>query len=126
MALTAEEHIRFARHCESFVRFLKAEKTKWPQWTMTAIFYSALHYAQALIVASSKTANDHMERNALLSSNWPDLKKPYGRLYQYAQDARYEAYKHNENRLKLAMDLLEEVKKEVQASWPTQPPPSFK
>ena len=62
LALRPADHRKRANYNESFARWLKAEKSKWPSWTMTAIFYSAVHHAQTLLVHNGIRPRDHGER----------------------------------------------------------------
>jgi len=124
LALTSADHLRQAQYNESFVGFLRGEKSKWPAWAMTAIFYAAVHYVQALLVEAGHTPLGHSARNRLLVT-WPPIRTPYMRLYQYSRDARYGCLSPDEKRLAHALGLLEDVKREVVVAWPTTPPPTI-
>jgi len=112
MALTPADHLRRATYNEGFARWLGGEKSKWPSWTMTALFYSAVHHADALLVTNEQRPRDHGERNDALLS-WPTVRTPYMRLFQYSIEARYEGHNHDQKRLVHALNLLDDVKSAV-------------
>lgn len=65
---TKNEHIKKAERNEAFAFFL-AEKTKYLDWAITILFYSALHYIDAVLAVSLADPEDHKERKAQMSVN---------------------------------------------------------
>lgn len=118
MSLTPDEHIKRAKYNESFARWLGGDKSKWPSWTMTAVFYSALHAVDALFAARSVPTGRHKIRNNSVVA-FPDLRKPYMRLFDYGHQARYLGKDHDQKRLAHALALLDDVKHEVRSEWPS-------
>lgn len=112
MALTADEHLRRAKYNEDFARWLGIGKSKWPSWTVTALFYAGVHQVQALLVTHDLSAEKHGERFGALV-NWPDVRIPYARLYQLSIEARYQGKDHSEARREHALALLDDIKREV-------------
>lgn len=107
------EHEKWAKYNEDFARWLGP---KFPQWTTVALFYAALHYVDAYLRGDNgwnptREEEKHGFRNDYLRRHFRDLYKPYGRLFQYGHDARYNcATKHP---LEKAFTALDEVKAEI-------------
>lgn len=53
------------------------------------LFYSALHYVNAVLATRGQSANFHRERYDLLDSQ-TNLGKDYGTLFQRSMNARYD------------------------------------
>jgi hypothetical protein len=109
------EHEKWAKHNEDFARWLKG---KWPQWIMTSLFYSALHYVDAFLRGDQGwnppyEEENHKERNRLLG-RWPEIRGPYRRLYTWSHEARYYCHLHSESQVARGFEALEQLKDAIQ------------
>ena len=64
----------------------------YPDWALTALFYAALHLADAVLVRWYPRPKDHEERNRLIArdSQLRHVRREYMELYQRSRDTRYE------------------------------------
>jgi hypothetical protein len=87
-----EEHLSKWRHNET--RSLQLEPGPFTDWSVTTMFYAALHLVDAYFVSQSppvQTAG-HQRRNALVQRD-PSLGSHYAdyqELYDRSRDARYD------------------------------------
>lgn len=82
------------KHNESFVEFLN-KSSKFPDWTIIGIFYSALHYMNLFLSnqydIKISNINSHRKRNAIINSKCSNnIAKQYNILYDLSRTARYQ------------------------------------
>jgi hypothetical protein len=87
---TMTDHVQRARINEAFANSLSPQTQA--EWKVIASFYSALHYAEAVIVRSGGASSDHRTRGNYMRS-LPELqlvRTNYETLANFAWDARYD------------------------------------
>ncbi len=101
---TDKEHSSKAEYNEAF--FLET-KGQYQDWAITGLFYSALHYVDALLSKKGHSVENHARRfwyvksAKELKSLYPD----YRALYDHSVNARYKMWKFTEAE-------LDEIRKE--------------
>jgi len=98
-------HIEKAKHNENFIMQIKKidslKKPAFPDWIVTVIFYSALHYVDSklAIVAPHpfKHPPTHADRNTAVACYLPKISKYYFFLKNKSEYARY--FPHSEKRI---------------------------
>lgn len=88
---TKEEHLEKAEHNQKLADSLA--KSAYPDWAVTVYFYSALHYAHAILAVYGQHPESHEATAPLIRKN-PVLKKvwtEYRSLQTAARNARYYA-----------------------------------
>jgi len=89
-----KQHIKKAAHNEQFFDHVKHD---YPDWAMTGLFYSVLHYIEAYLATKGIHVEDHKERAkhvGLLAPLKPYY-ADYRRLYDYSVNARYKMHEFN-------------------------------
>jgi len=100
--LTTEEHIEKARHNEGFLSsFGDISKISVPflDWLVTTIFYSALHYVDAILALGNVHPGKHSDRRLGIQRN-KDLRviwKDYRNLEDKSRKARYTLHGFSNN-----------------------------
>ena len=64
--LTVQEHLTKAERNERFVEAISVISERFPEWEITVLFYSALHYASAFLASQGHNPEDHRRRNDLI------------------------------------------------------------
>ena len=64
---TQAEHIKQAERNEKLAETLA--RTAYHEWTVTVLFYSALHYVNAILVVSGEKIDSHGQRQTLMWKN---------------------------------------------------------
>ena len=85
---TLDQHLSFAESNERFAGSIAALPTRFPDWEITVLFYSALHYADAFLSTQGIHPRNHdsrIESIKLYISAWED----YRHLYRLSLGARY-------------------------------------
>lgn len=85
-----EEHVHRAEQDDVFFQVTSRGEPAHLHWAVVALFYSALHYVEAVLFPSHSSS--HADRNRRISIH-PDLRPlfpAYYDLYQRSLDARYE------------------------------------
>ena len=93
------EHIAKAERNEKFAETVC--KTKYYEWAITIIFYSALHYVDAVLAASGIHPENHTDRGDAMGVN-PTLlrvREEYRLLETLSRNSRYRAMRIDENDL---------------------------
>ena len=91
----AIEHLAKVRSNKLMLDHLgDASSTKFPDWYVTVVYYTALHCVEAIFDQDKKWhTTSHKERDEKLLKNFPaidaEFKKAYWRLYQQSWEARY-------------------------------------
>lgn len=81
-----EQHLLKAERNATFAQFL-AEKTKYIDWAVTMLFYSALHYFDAVLAVSGEHPKNHQERHDAIDVN--DTLKQVYREYRVLETASW-------------------------------------
>lgn len=87
------EHISKAERNEKFAETVS--KTAYIEWAVTMLFYSALHYVDAILAASAVHPETHTQRGDAIGTN-PTLqavRAEYRILETLSKNARYRAMK---------------------------------
>ena len=86
--LNAQDHLALAEKNEQFAEALPALPQRFPEREITALFYSALHYASAFLATQGHYPESHGHRNNLVR-NLTNIGEHYRNLYSLGRDARY-------------------------------------
>jgi len=97
---SSASHLDKAKHNENFIMQLKKidsfQKPVFPDWIVTAIFYSALHYVDSKLAVVApplfKHPSNHAERNTAVACYLPNISKYYFFLKNKSEYARYFPY----------------------------------
>ncbi len=84
-----QQYIRKAERNERLADELASLPRRYPEWEITTLFYSALHYVNVFLATQEQSANYHRERYDLLDSQ-TSLGKDYNTLFQWSMNARYD------------------------------------
>jgi len=115
---TPQEHLAQAARNEEFANAISGLETRFTQWEVTALFYSALHYVSALLAIQGYEAKNHHQRRALIAQH-TDVSYEYDNLLQYSLDARYELKQFTPEEVELLKaDDFRRVKEEILALLP--------
>ncbi len=104
MPPTAFDHYEWARSNEGFYRELGAENSGRPDWSMTVLFYAAVHYVQAGCVhlGHRPLPRTHEARKDAIRTLFNEISDTYETLYANSRRARYECIKHRKHDLSFA------------------------
>lgn len=58
-------------------------------WSVTVAFYSAVHYVESLFAMNGKHSLNHGQRNDDLMRQWPNVHRPFIKLYGLSLHTRY-------------------------------------
>ena len=86
-----EKHISKAVHNEEFWQSINTDESKYPDWAVTGIFYSAMHYIDAVFARDGKHLKTHDEADTRIAMHG-DLVKiypEYCRLKKFRWNASY-------------------------------------
>lgn len=86
--LTVQEHLDLAEKNEQFAESIASLPQRFPEWEITALFYSALHYASAFLAAQGYNPQNHSQRNNLVG-NLTNAGTDYQNLYRLSLNTRY-------------------------------------
>ena len=86
--LNTQDHLALAEKNEQFMEVLSDLPQRFPEWEITALFYSALHYANAFLAAQGHHPENHNHRNNLVR-DLTNIGTDYRNLYSLSRDARY-------------------------------------
>ena len=85
---TLNQHLSQAESNERFAESIAALPARFPDWEITALFYSALHYVDAFLSTQGIHPRNHdsrIESMKLYIRSWED----YRHLYRLSLAARY-------------------------------------
>ena len=85
---TLNQHLPLAESNERFVESISSLPARFPDWEITALFYSALHYVDAFLSTQGIHPRSHENRIRSIrqyADSWED----YRDLYNLSLDARY-------------------------------------
>jgi hypothetical protein len=82
---------------------------------MTVLFYVAVHEVLAFLADNNIRPKSHAATSTALRGNqkWTRLAAMYEQFLAYSRDARYRCKVHSEVQLKLAENLLAQVRAEI-------------
>lgn len=112
---SSSDHYSQAQTNEGFYEALGADSSTTPEWAMTALFYAALHYAQAAFVylQPASAPSDHKERRGAIRTQFRAIARDYETLYDESRKARYECMPPGRQQLRAAQALLREISSEI-------------
>ncbi len=96
---TVKQHLAKVRSNKNMLSHLgEAENTKFPDWFVTVVFYTALHGTEAVLCQEAGLhTKTHIERDGALRKRLPAIDKTflmaYRALYTQSHQARYMADK---------------------------------
>ena len=82
------QHLPLAESNESFAESIVSLPARFPDWEITALFYSALHYVDAFLSTQGIHPRSHDSRIRSIRS-FADAWEDYRDLYQLSLHARY-------------------------------------
>ena len=85
---TLQQHLAWAEKNERFAESISALPVRYPDWEITSLFYSALHYVDAYLATRSESPKSHKRRLDAIAAV-SSLKEDYSSLYERSIDARY-------------------------------------
>ena len=90
--MTSPEHLAKAQQNELFASKLGLSSGVHIDWTITILFYAAVHYVQAYFAARGKTFHMHRTRDSAVGRD-PNISgtyQDYRELEHFSRQARYE------------------------------------
>ena len=88
------EYVSLAERNERFYRVISdpAASQRFPDWEVTALFYSALHYINAYLSLTGIPPRSHVDRSNVIVSNpaLRELVNSYRELHERSLEARYD------------------------------------
>ena len=116
---TPQEHLNQAARNEEFAYAVSGLATRFTEWEITALFYSALHYVSAFLATQGYEAKNHHERRNLIAQH-TNLSNEYDNILQYSLDARYEMKNFTPEEVELLKEnAFRRVKEEILALLPS-------
>lgn len=117
----AATHREWAKRNKELFDYIGGAASHWSDWSMTLLFYAAVHEVSAFLVDNAATVqaaglalpSNHAERKAVLRKCWPQLATYYEPLEQRSWGARYKCRRFGENEIKIGEKLLEGLRKEI-------------
>ena len=89
MQQASREHLQAAIRNEEFAAAIGSLPERYAEWEVTALFYAALHYADAYLETQGIRPRDHSQRNRIVA-NLTNAGGAYRRLFRLSLEARYE------------------------------------
>ena len=97
----AQNHVERAERNEAFYNSFALETTRYRDWAVTALFYSALHYVDARLDAFGIHPEDHGKRGRAVQEKFPlNLYRSYRELQGKSEDARYALIEFDSNSIR--------------------------
>jgi len=111
------DHVRKADENKSFGYGMIATHPTSAGWALTAMFYSALHYAEAYFLKTSKRVDNHGERSDAIKfdRNLSGIYGQYMHLFDYGFNARYRLKIYGKSDVEKAKPSLEAVEKHIKS-----------
>lgn len=117
--LTVQEHLNLAERNEQFVEAIASLPQRFPEWEITALFYSALHYASAFLATQGHNPESHHRRNQLIGE-LTGIGTDYQNLFRLSLNARYQRSRYTLERVDaIKTGPFRRVKEEVLALLPS-------
>jgi hypothetical protein len=110
---TAKQHLGQATRNEKLAATLS--KTEYREWTVTVIFYSAVHYIEAFLAGHGHHCDDHAERNERIAEipQLRTIRKEYDTLRTLSRQARYHALPIEPDDVNVAQQKLETIRSHI-------------
>jgi hypothetical protein len=116
-----DAHLSQAKHNESVALFLLQHD--YPDWAVTAFFYAALHYVEAVLAQNNQHSGNHPIRDNTIGRT-PSLKGIY-REYRYlktlSNDARYRVKTFSAPELLVTQSKFTAIKNHIQKALSLDP-----
>jgi hypothetical protein len=114
------EHLTQAQANEAFFESLGADRAQSPDWAVTALFYSALHYAQAgfVYLLNNRAPMNHQDRKGAIRTRFRPIAKDYEKLYDASRRARYDCIPPTRQQLQEAQKLVAAIAAEIAKTAP--------
>ena len=110
---TKEEHLIQAERNEKLAATLA--HTQYTEWTVTVLFYAAVHYIEAFLAVRQIHCDQHSERNEYVRKI-PQLRtigREYLRLRTISRQARYYAQPITGEDVRVAQENLNAIAKQI-------------
>ena len=82
------QHLPLAEKNEKFADSISLLPERYPDWEITALFYSALHYVDAFLATQNVHPRTHDRRIESIRA-FVESREDYRHLYQMSLNARY-------------------------------------
>lgn len=117
---STDEHIKQAKHNEEFAGSFDKKKSPYLDWALTGIFYSAVHYIEALLAVKGKHPKHHGQRTTYLELyiNNDKVFDAYDDLKTDSEAARYRCKKIGEKELDESKIKLDDIKQTFKKDLP--------
>jgi len=117
---SSDEHIKKAKHNEGFVDIFDLKSSPYLDWALTGIFYSAIHYIEAVLAIKSKHPISHSQRNTLISLyiKNSDVYDDHRDLMEDSRDVRYKCITVSEKAINESKLKLENIKNNLKTFIP--------
>ena len=117
---STDEHLRQAKQNEGFVDSFDLKSSPYLDWALTGIFYSAVHYIEAVLAINGKHPIVHSQRNTWICMyiNNSDIYDAHRDLKDDSRDARYKCITVSEIKVNESKMKLEDIKKDLKTFLP--------
>lgn len=113
------EHIQWAVKSEAFGKSFFLDDQLEINWSITLLFYSALHYVDAYIVSRGRARYDHKSRAQSMEDPFFDeIREEYKTLKDLSREARYNIAPLTKHDFKKADALLQRIKTHIARKLP--------
>ena len=112
---TPSDHVRKADENKKFGFGMNAAHPTSAGWALTALFYSALHYAEAYFLKISVQTDSHADLFDAIKFD-PNLRKiyrEYRHLFDYGYDARYRLIVYGKADIEKARPSIDAVERHI-------------
>jgi hypothetical protein len=115
---SAERHREWAQRNEQFYSAIGGADGEWPDWAITALFYTALHEIAAFLRTHGQPAHSHKAIRGALRANpaWTDIAAIYEQLQTWSETSRYHCIILEPHKIKLAENLLAQLREKLAAA----------
>lgn len=111
--ISSQEHWAKASRNESLLEDLGNWPTRYTEWEITVMFYSALHYVSAFLSSRGEHPENHYQRRKLVVQ-LTSIAAEYENLQQASQEARYDFVEFSPERVEqLRTRYFQPVKAEM-------------
>lgn len=108
------EHSDWADRNEKFAKSFYLDDQLEINWSITLLFYSALHYVDAYIVSRGGARHDHRSRAKSMDDPFFDeIREDYKTLKDLSREARYNIAPFTKRDFQRADGLLQRIKAHV-------------
>ena len=135
---TYQKHMEQAEHNGELLEFIGRDgaQTRFSDWYVTVVFYTALHYFEAMLFKVKPSVqfgtlsatvehsgslstfyvkhSEHQIRKKLMRTNFPQIYNPYRTLYEMSRTARYDCHTPSTHNWADAEAYLDDVKRECE------------